>query len=37
MGMLADFFIADPAEAVRYANRLEDLDEGEEIARVLNP
>jgi hypothetical protein len=35
--MLADFFIADPAEALRYANRNEDADEGEEIERLLNP
>jgi hypothetical protein len=35
--MLADFFIADPAEALRYANRNEDVDEGEEIERLLGP
>lgn len=37
MGMLADFFTADPAQALRYANRIEDPDEGEEIERLLNP
>ncbi|NHQ91521.1 hypothetical protein [Janthinobacterium lividum] len=37
MGLIADFFIAAPAEAIRYANRIEDPDEGEEIALLLNP
>ena len=37
MGVIADFFIADPAEAIRYANRIEEPHEGEEIALLLNP
>jgi len=37
LGMLADFFIAYPAEAMRYANRNDDPDEGEEIELLLNP
>ena len=35
--MLADFFVAAPGEALRYANRHEDPDEGEEIEHLLNP
>lgn len=37
MGMLADFIIANPAEAMRYANRSNDPDEGREIELLLNP
>lgn len=37
MGLIADFFIAGPVEAIRYANRIEDPDEGEEIELLLNP
>ncbi|MGX9699302.1 hypothetical protein ACWYXK_20220 [Janthinobacterium lividum] len=37
MGLIADFFIAGPAEAIRYANRIEDSDEGEEIELLLKP
>jgi hypothetical protein len=35
--MLADFFIADPTEAKRYANRIDEPDEGEEIERLMKP
>lgn len=35
--MLADFFVADSADAVRYARRIEEADEGEEIERRLKP
>lgn len=31
LGMLAEFFVADPTEAMRYVNRMDELDEGEEI------
>ncbi|MFT3736406.1 MAG: hypothetical protein QM776_15540 [Rhodocyclaceae bacterium] len=37
MGLLADFFVATPAEALRYANRLSEPDEGEEIEKLLAP
>ena len=37
MGVIADFFIAGPAEAIRYVNRIDEPDEGEEIALLLNP
>jgi hypothetical protein len=37
LGILADFFVAGPAEALRYANRMEEPDEGEEIQGMLNP
>jgi hypothetical protein len=37
MGVLADFFSADPDTALRYAHRLDDSDEGEEIVRLLHP
>ncbi len=37
MGILADFFTADPAVALRYANRLDDPDKGAEMTRLLNP
>lgn len=35
--MLSDFFVATPAEALRYANRIEEEDDGEEIERLLQP
>lgn len=35
--MLSDFFVADAADALRYAQRHEEADEGEEIERRLNP
>ncbi len=37
MGMLADFFVATPEQATRYANRNDEPDEGEEITALLNP
>jgi hypothetical protein len=37
VGMLADFFVATPAEALRYANRMEEPDDGESIRRLLEP
>lgn len=37
MGILADFFVADSAEGLRYANRFSDSDEGEEIEELLQP
>lgn len=37
MGLLADFFTADPADALRYANRLDDPDQGAAVTRLLNP
>jgi hypothetical protein len=37
LGIFSDFFIADPDEALRYANRIDDADGGEEIERLLNP
>jgi hypothetical protein len=35
--MLSDFFVATPAEALRYANRIDEADDGEEIERLLQP
>ncbi len=37
MGILSDFFVANPDEALRYANRIEEPDEGDEIEELLNP
>lgn len=37
MGILADFFAAVPAQALKYANRINDVDEGDEIERLLKP
>ncbi len=37
MGLLADFFVATPEQALRYANRDADADEGEEIRALLSP
>jgi len=37
LGILADFFTADPADALRYANRLDDPDQGAAVTRLLNP
>jgi hypothetical protein len=37
MGILSDFFVANPEEAMRYANRLDEPDEGDEIEELLDP
>lgn len=37
MGSLAEFFVATPAEAQRYAHRHEEDDEGEAIEDALQP
>lgn len=37
MGILSDFFVANPTEALRYANRIEEPDEGDEIEELLDP
>ncbi|MET3379229.1 MULTISPECIES: hypothetical protein [Variovorax] len=37
MGILSDFFVASPEEALRYANRIEEPDEGDEIEELLEP
>jgi hypothetical protein len=37
MGILSDFFVATPEEALRYANRIEEPDEGAEIEELLDP
>lgn len=37
MGILADFFVATPDQALRYANWLDEPDEGEEIKALLRP
>ena len=37
MGMLADFFAADAADALRYARRADDPDEGDGITAALAP
>ncbi|WP_295479490.1 hypothetical protein [uncultured Pseudomonas sp.] len=37
MGVLADFFVASEADALRYAARIEKLDGGEEIEALLKP
>lgn len=37
MGILSDFFVATPEEALRYANRIEEPDEGDEIEELLDP
>lgn len=37
MGIIADFFVAAPDKASRYANRIDEPDEGEEITTLLRP
>jgi hypothetical protein len=37
MGMLSDFFVASSEDALRYANRFAESDEGEEIEMLLKP
>jgi hypothetical protein len=37
MGILADFFVATPENAMRYAHSLEEPDEGEEIRAIVQP
>jgi len=37
VGMIANFFVATPEQALRYANRRADPDQGEEIESLLRP
>jgi hypothetical protein len=37
MGILADFFVATPEHAMRYANSLQEPDDGEEIRGIVQP
>lgn len=37
MGIIAEFFVATPDQALRYANRRDDPDQGEEIESLLDP
>ena len=37
MGMLCDFFVGTPEEALRYVHRHDDEDEGEAIEELLQP
>jgi hypothetical protein len=37
MGILADFFVAEPKQAARYARAIEEPDEGAEIRALLRP
>lgn len=37
MGLLADFFVATPEQALRYAKQDAEADEGQEIRALLSP
>lgn len=37
MGILADFFVATPEDALRYSNRISEADEGESLDALLQP